>query len=104
MAATRLSTRRLTPEEREHYQREGKCFRCGEQGHRVRECTQRYAKEGGSSGRNSNPFRRRVATTEVKEKEKRTADDRFKELIALMKEGTAEEQATLRERCEKDLA
>ena len=104
MAATRLSTRRLTPEEREHYQREGKCFRCGEQGHRVRECTQKYAKEGGSSGRNGNPFRQRVATTEVKEEKKRTADDRFKELMALMKEGTAEEQATLRERCEKDFA
>ena len=43
-------------------------------------------------------------TTEVKEEKKRTADDRFKELIALMKEGTAEEQATLRERCEKDFA
>ena len=66
--------------------------------------TQKYAKEGGSSGGNSNPFRQRVATTKVKEERKRTADDRFKELMALMKEGTAEEQATLRERCEKDFA
>ena len=72
MAATRLSTRRLTPEEREHYQCEGKCFRCGGQGHRVREYTQRYAKEEGSSGRNSNPFRQRVATTKVKEERKRS--------------------------------
>ena len=28
----------------------------------------------------------------------------FKELMAFIKEGTAEEQATLRERCEKDFA
>ena len=40
----------------------------------------------------------------MKEEKKRMADDRFKELMALMKEGTEEEQATLRERCKKDFA
>ncbi|MCO5594918.1 hypothetical protein L7F22_048953 [Adiantum nelumboides] len=35
---------RLTPEELEHYRKDNRCFKCGEQGHSYRDCPQRNAR------------------------------------------------------------
>ena len=38
MDVDRIGIKRLTTQEREHYFKEGRCFKCGQKGHRANEC------------------------------------------------------------------
>ena len=55
----------LSNEERDKRRREGKCFKCGQQGHIARNCRGGGQASGSGQVQSNNPFRRQVATTET---------------------------------------
>ena len=84
--------------ERNKRRREGKCFKCGQQGHIARNCREERQTSGQASGggqpRSNNPFRRQVAATEttaqikeIKEEDVSKLDnkERARRIAALMK-------------------
>ena len=84
----------LSNEERDKRRREGKCFKCGQQGHIARNCRGGGQASGSRQVQSNNPFRRQVATTEttarieeVKEEDISKLDnkERARRIAALMK-------------------
>lgn len=74
-----LGIRKLTQAERERYQKEGRCFNCGETGHMVRECKKR--RPGNRPNRPNTPKWREIRTM-IAELDEESKEDLKDELLA----------------------